>query len=314
MTFGKFVISVLLSLYCVHTVASEMVLVPAGEFIMGSDNVENEGNDKEFGSIKPWYLDEHPKHKERLGAFYIDKYEVTNREFRDFVVRDHYEPPTQWLENGYLLTLKRERLTQLSVVKLRHLIADVFKLDIDSRKMTKQQLLNAFDEYFDALGKLPVTQVSWFDAMAYCKGLGKTLPTEAQWERVARGMEGKEFPWGNDFQPGLSNTGDEDWPRGAAPVGSYQQDQSEGVFDIAGNVSEWTADWYRAYQNSDYNTDDFGENFKVVRGAGWGGSGHYALKMYQRGAYRLYLRPDAEHEDLGFRCAKDANETKSAGM
>ena len=286
-----------------------MKLIPAGEFIMGSNKEDTKGLQHEFCSIKPWYLDEHPKHKLKTDAYYIGEYEVTNKQYRDFVANTHRNPPTSWIESGYLVTLKEDKLKQLSEPQLRKVAVDRFHIDVDTRKMHKAQLINVIDKYFKSLDNMPVHNVSWYDAEAFCEwDGGAKLPSEIQWERASRGDNGNEFPWGNKFEPGLSNTGDEDWPMGTAPVGSYKKDRSAfGIYDLAGNVSEWVFDWYQPYPGSDYKSEQYGKKFKVIRGAGWGGSGHYALEMYQRGAYRLYLNPDTEDEDLGFRCSVDAN-------
>ena len=284
-----------------------MELIPAGEFIMGSNKVDTKGLRNEFGSIKPWYLDEHPRHKEKTRAYYIGKYEVTNKQYRNFVTSAHREPPTSWVESGYVVTLKEEKLKLLSEVQLRKVAVDRFHIDVDTRKMDKAQLISTIEKYFNSMDNLPVQSVSWYDAEAFCEWDGGKLPSEAQWERASRGDHGNEFPWGNKFEPGLSNTGDEDWPLGTAPVGSYKKDKSAfGIYDMAGNVSEWVYDWYHPYPGSKYKSQQYGKKFKVIRGAGWGGNGHYALKMYQRGAYRLYLNPQTADEDLGFRCTVNA--------
>jgi len=289
-------------------IPENMVLIKEGDYVLGSNKTDDAGRGKEFANVKPWFLDEHPKHISHLPSFYIDKYEVTNEQFRDFVKTAQYEPPKEWLENGYLVSMKADKLNKLSVNKLRNLVADFFRIDIDSRKMTKEQLITVIHKFFDDLGKLPVTNVSWFDADKYCKHIGKSLPTEAQWEAATRGNKGNEFPWGNNFRFGITNTGEQDWPYGVAPVGSYPEDKSNsGVFDLAGNVSEWVADWYDGYEGGDYKSDAFGKKYKVFKGAAWGGSGHYALQHYQRGAYRLYASPDVEYEDLGFRCVQAVN-------
>jgi len=285
----------------------EMVLIPAGEFIMGSDKVDKTRSAGEFGNAKPWYLDEHPEHNVDLDAFYIDRYEVTNGQYRRFVTAEHHRPPEYWVFDGYLLSMARERLNKQDVEKIRNLVVKVFKLDIDTRPMSKEQLLDAIEKRFTYMDYLPVIEVSWEDANAYCKWAGKRLPTEEEWEKAARGKEGNEFVWGNTWTVGISNTGEELWDDGVAPVGSYQGDKSVyGVYDMAGNVSEWVSDWYQPYPHTDYQSKDFGEQYKVIRGAAWGGEGHYALKLFQRGAYRFYLDPKSHHDDLGFRCARDA--------
>lgn len=292
-----------------HTVIEErMVLIPAGEFIMGSNKVETAKKLEGFGSAKPWYLDEHPEQKINLPAYYIDKYEVTNKRYREYVKRAKYSPPTHWIESGYILSMKINRVVELDVEKLRSLVTKVFKLDIDTREMSKKQLLKAIQDRLSYIDTLPVIYVNWYDANAFCKYTGGRLPTEREWEKAARGKKGNEFSWGNEWKAGMSNTGDEEWEDGTAPVGSYKSDASSfNVVDLAGNVSEWVDDWYQGYPGTDYKSKDFGKSYKVLRGAAWGREGHYAISLFQRGAYRFDLTPQSTHADLGFRCAKDAS-------
>ena len=306
---------VLLSLCCwfaVNTLAAEvpivatgMVKVPAGEFIMGSNNTGEAQAGKEFGNAKPWYLDEHPQRKVKTPAYFLDQFEVTNGQYREFVHKAQHAPPTLWVDNGYILSLKMEKLAPLDVEQLRRLVTKVFHLDVDTTKMDKEQLLKAVKDRLVVMDKLPVTYVSWFDADAFCRWADKRLPTEMEWEKAARGPQGNEFPWGAEWAAGKSNSGDESWDDGVAPVGSYPSDKSPfNVYDLAGNVSEWVDDWYKSYPGSDYKSDDFGTKYKVIRGAAWGREGHYAIKLFQRGAYRFNLSPDSTLADLGFRCAK----------
>lgn len=205
-----------------------MVLIPAGEFIMGVDG----------GSP-----DERPRRTVNLPAFYIDKFEVTNVDF-----------------------------------------AKVFPN-------------HRFDE---RAGMQPANNVSWVQATEYAQAVGKRLPTEEEWEKAARGVDGREYPWGNTFDPKLCNslTG----PR-AAPVrvGQFRPGASPfGAMDMSGNVYEWTSSWYQPYPGNELVKDDYGQVFRVLRG------GSYNTDRFGvRAARRHYDRADNRREDYGFRCAMD---------
>lgn len=240
---------------------TEMVLVPAGDFIMGSDDIDTTGKSEEFGFNEPWFLPEHPQHKVTLKAYYIDQFEVSNGSYK-----------------AYLMGTGRVHRNELAKI------------------MQPMQLL---------VNEHPVRNVTWFDADDYCKSVGKRLPTEAEWEKAARGPNGNEYPWGNDWHPDYLNSGGKETQ--VTPVGSFPQGKSPyGVFDMAGNVMEWTADWYEGYPGTDYQSPKYGQKAKVVRGGGWGGVGHYVIPHYFRAAYRFDFAPDQRFNDIGFRCAKDA--------
>jgi len=293
--------------------ADDMALVPAGAFTMGSNRTPSQDEAAGVGTNKPWYLDEHPAHQITLPAFLIDRYEVTNAQYQQFILASGHTPPMSWASNGYLLSSRQKELAQLDLERLRRLVLKGFRLDVDTRTMTQQQLLAAIDVRLRQMDKEPVNNVSWHDADAYCHWAGKRLPSEAEWEKAARGGSANEFTWGNQWAAGKTNAGEEMWDDGVAPVGSYPTDKSPyGVFDMAGNVSEWVQDWYKPYPGADYQSADFGEKFKVLRGAAWGREGHYAMHQFQRAAYRFYLSPDSVLDDVGFRCAKDAADKKAA--
>ncbi|MCF6256776.1 MAG: formylglycine-generating enzyme family protein [Gammaproteobacteria bacterium] len=280
-------------------------LVPAGSFLMGSDKVDTSGKQQEYGLVKPLFLDEHPAHRVELPAYYIDRYEVSNAQYKKFVRETGRADSFPWTQNGF--NLVESRLLASDLETLRWIATEYFKFDIDTRTASKKQLLRLMREDQAMKDRLPVTSVSWYDASAYCQWMGKRLPSEAEWEKAARGEDGREFPWGNEWDTGQTNVGDDaDWEEGIAPVGSYESNQSPyGVYDMAGNVWEWTADWYKPYANSEYTSKDFGETQKVIRGGG-GGVGHYSLSFFFRSAMRGNALPSAQSGDVGFRCAWDA--------
>jgi formylglycine-generating enzyme required for sulfatase activity len=280
-----------------------MIEIPAGEFLFGSNTVDT-GASKEFGLSKPLYRDERPQQKVRLAAFLIDRYEVTNADYRAFVVAENYWLPDAWQGSGFLL--ERRILADADIPTLRRLAGETFHLNRDTRGMGKDELLDAIEAQRRQLETLPVTGVSWQDAQRYCGWAGKRLPTEREWEKAARGTDGREYPWGDDWSAARVNAG-RGGESGVMPVGSLKTGRSPyGVYDMAGNVMEWVADWYQPYPGSDYVSKDYGEQYKVVRGGGWGGVGHYVISHFYRTAYRFYLKPESRFDDLGFRCARDA--------
>ncbi len=168
---------------------------------------------------------------------------------------------------------------------------------------------HAYPEYFlnrefpPGMARKPVVMVSWTDADAYARWAGKRLPTEFEWEAAAAGNAGKIWPWGNRWISGEANTREmgED---SAADVGSHPFDVSDfGVYDMAGNVSEWTQNWYQPYPGNRRKEKEYGEQFRVLRG----GSSK-ASKDFARTQFRARLPVGFRSIDLGFRCAVSAKE------
>ena len=238
----------------------EMRLVPAGSFIMGTNKTDSEDTHQKIGTVKPLYLDQHPERQLTLDAYYIDKYEITNTEYKRFVDATQFpDYPTHW-ENV---------------------------------------------SFPEEIAAHPVTNITWREAFAYCAWADRQLPTEAQWEKAARGPSGQPYPWGDEYEKGKANMGIEG-DRKTMPVGSYPSDVSPyGVFDLAGNVMEWARDWYAAYPGNSFQDPRFGTNFKVLRGNAFQKAGHYFLDAYRYAFNRTEVPADEYFENVGFRCATD---------
>lgn len=245
---------------------SETVLVPAGEFEMGTDNLKTDDQNR-------------PAFKVSTNAYRIDKHPVTNAEYAVFVASTGHRPPLHWA-NG---------------------------------RIPKGLELH------------PVTMISWFDANSYAEWKGKRLPSEAEWEKAARGTDGRRWPWGNAMDATRLNTyyniGSTTevgrFPEGASPY---------GVMDMAGNVQEWVANDFIPYAGSSAPTDLFAakvpqipvdakqrnlrmvefveteERYKVMRGGSWK-SDPFSTSTY----HRNFSWPNFTSDFYGFRTVEDAS-------
>jgi serine/threonine-protein kinase len=257
---------------------ADAVLVLGGEFIMGSDN----GNP-----------DESPIHPVFVDAFYVDRTEITNEMFSNFIQATGYLTDAERI--GGSLTLENY----------------LWELTPNAFWYQPQGLGSSIADRFS----YPVVHVSWNDAQMYCDWAGGRLPTEAEWEKAARGNDGNVFPWGDQKPSGLlanfadislgaswGSSTEDDGYRGVAPVGSYIDGQSPyGLFDMAGNVWEWVSDWYAEdYYRSGPDENPVGPSAgigRVQRGGSWYDN-WYSLRTTDR----LYDRPENSGEYLGFRC------------
>ncbi len=227
-------------------IEQEMVFIPAGEFILGT----TQGG-----------FNERPERIVPLEGFWIDKYEVTNHQYLEFVEKTGHRkpgPPSRYAK----------RLAQL--------------------RGPNQ----------------PVAYVSWHDADAYCRWRGMRLPTEAEWEKAMRGIDGRLWPWGNSPRNFKANLGGgQDGFEATAPVGSFPLDRSPfGVYDGFGNLMEWVDNWYEEQLGSpaEPQKTNFADRggYKTLRGAGYTSYGT-DLRL----TVRSFMIPDFRDETIGFRCA-----------
>ncbi len=235
--------------------SQDMVEVPAGEFTMGLDENELQAIVDELGGIIKYHFNATPKHKVNLPTFYIDKFEVTNEEYKKFVDATKHAPPEEGWEDG---------------------------------------------NYPSKAGKKPVVFINWNDAKAFCEWKGKRLPTEAEWEKAARGNDGRLFPWGKRYKRKKYANTNKERKRGTTNVGSFKQGVSpSGCFDMAGNVWEWTASFYKPYPGNSHDDEFYGEERYVVRGGSFLNPPYDVLTTN-----RSKFTPVSADENIGFRCAK----------
>ncbi|MBV6433876.1 MAG: Serine/threonine-protein kinase PknD [Bryobacteraceae bacterium] len=245
-----------------------MMFVPAGAFTMGN-TVEQALADCQkvrADCQKNWFSDEEPPHLVELDSYWMDQTEVTNAMYALCVKAGICIPP-------------------------------------------QQKNSSTHDDYYgnSVYDNFPVIHVNWGQANTYCEWAGGRLPTEAEWEKAARGMDGRVYPWG-DTPPTCSLTNFDPYSGNACKgdtteAGSYENGKSPyGIYDMAGNVWEWVADWYDSsyYSTSPSNNPQgpaSGE-YRAVRGGSWGNDG-YGL----RSADRNGRDPSNSNDVLGFRCA-----------
>lgn len=179
-----------------------------------------------------------------------------------------------------------------------------FYLDIEEVNYADFMRFKPQAQYPEGRSHQPIRGISWYEADAYCLWLGKRLPTEFEWEKAARGVEGNLYVWGNDFHRENANFG-----KTVQPTGKHPKDVSEfGVFDLNGNVSEWTSNWYLPYPDSSFKDPNYGLKYKVIRGGALNKREHGFLKAFALLPYRNFAPPQMRSWDTGFRCARSTPE------
>lgn len=183
---------------------------------------------------------------------------------------------------------------------IQHVFLAEFFIDRYEVTNAQYKLFNPSHRYPKGKDWFPVVNITWEEAQAYADWVGKRLPTEAEWEKAARGEDGHLYPWGNQFNASRCNT-EESRNRGLTAVTQYPGGKSPfHVEDLFGNVLEWTADYYRPYPGSQYTSPDFQEGFIVLRGSPWIHQGSVT-----NCATRSYAPADNRSNFIGFRCVKD---------
>jgi len=240
---------------------SVLLRIPGGAFTMGSSDGE---------------ADEKPPQRVTVQSFWMGKYEVTNEQFARFAATGYV---TEAEKGGGGFVYDGTTWKQDESANWRHPSGGGSSAD----------------------PRLPVVQVSWNDAAAYCRWAGLRLPSEPEWEYAARGTEGRKYPWGNDWDASrcCNSVGSK---RGRPlPVGSYPAGASPfGCLDMAGNVWEWTADWYDRYLGNTSDESSFGQKYRVLRGGSW----YFNNPDFFRGADRFGDDPTFKGNFIGLRVSR----------
>jgi serine/threonine-protein kinase len=267
------------------------IFIPQGQFVMGSISPEA---DDDKSPLRPVFVSD----------FWIDQTEVTNAMFANFVG-----------DTGYVTDGERNGGSLIWDADNERVLTDGANW---RQPRGPSSSIAGLDDH-------PVVQVSWNDADAYCRWAGRRLPTEAEWEKAARGDSSYKYPWGDQNPAGhLLNFAErslgrswadgstDDGYRFTAPAGSYPAGASPyGIYDMGGNVYEWVNDWYGADYYAVSETNDprgpaNGEK-RVLRGGSWVSS-----DVYNRTTFRLLQAPDESTDAYGFHCAHSATETTVA--
>jgi formylglycine-generating enzyme required for sulfatase activity len=286
----------------------QCVLVPAGTFRMGTSDEEESLLREQKVSV---YDDEKPSHQVYVSEFSIGKYPMTNLEYAAFYEAKGYENPDFWNEDGWKWRTG-EWDTDLSFLEDESLRKD-YKEWLSRRPVELRDKPFFWEDPQWNTPNLPVVGVSWFEAEAYCIWLSRStgkhyrLPTEAEWEKTARGVKHLPWSWGNEWNGNLCNNADEDTPdklNRTSTVGMYPDGMSSyDTLDMMGNVWEWCNDWFAENVYKERTGQDVKDPMgpssgttRVLRGGSWD-YGRHLVRCAVRGRYF----PDLFNFNLGFR-------------
>ncbi len=222
----------------------------------------------------------------------------STREDVNWIVQTFFAESEEWYRDE----------TPGQAMHLQEFFIDRYEVSVNRYKKYLDSTQSNPPKYFDNpkfnQPEQPVVGVTWQEAVDYCAWEGKRLPTEAEWEKAARGTDGRRYPWGNDLDILRANVrGKDDKFRYTSPVGQFPEGKSPyGVMDMAGYVFEWTYDWYGPYPGSEQKNEMFGEIFKVIKGGSW-----FSDMDLARSALRGKNMPNHRQNYVGFRCVKDTS-------
>ncbi|XP_059828901.1 inactive C-alpha-formylglycine-generating enzyme 2 isoform X1 [Hypanus sabinus] len=271
----------------------DLVNLPGGRFRMGTNEADaRDGEDpvREV-AVRPFAISQHP---------------VTNAEFREFIRSQKYKTEAETF--GWSFVFEDFVSEELKSKVTQTIEAAPWWLPIE--RAFWRQPAGPGSGIKDKL-EYPVVQVSWTDATVYCQWKGMRLPTEEEWEFAARGgLEGKIYPWGNKFQPNRTNLWQgkfpdqdtaEDGYHGASPVNAFPPQNPYGLYDMLGNVWEWTdSEYIRKGQSVKVGP----QKMYVLRGSSWIDSVDGLVNHKARVTSRMGNTADSASDNLGFRCAK----------
>ncbi|XP_009874409.1 PREDICTED: sulfatase-modifying factor 2 [Apaloderma vittatum] len=271
-----------------------MVQLPGGTFRMG------------FGSLEK-SSGEGPVREGTVQPFALDRFPVTNGDFREFVREQKYKTEAEAF--GWSFVFEDFVSEELKTKVTQKLESAPWWLPIE--KAFWRQPSGPGSSIKDRLD-YPVLHVSWNDARAFCAWKGKRLPAEEEWEFAARGgLEQRVYPWGNKFQLNRTNLWQGDFPRvdtaedgyhGVSPVAAFPPQNNYGLYDLLGNTWEWTAS---QYVTPGLSPRQRAQNMQVLRGASWIDTADGSANHKARVTTRMGNTPDSASDNLSFRCAAD---------